>query len=104
MENNALIFATGNKNADFVVYNPYELELTDETPVYSPIVLKDSALWDEIRSQIWSANCRFFFFICRNGILIGDNQDNSGVLCKNLSRHVFDEYLKAFSKQTKSTI
>ena len=93
----SLIFKNGYKNADFIVFNPFNIKLKDEEPMMHEIKLRDNSFWNELRSNAWSSNCRFFFVINENHIIIGNTLDYKAFFCSNLSLKVFDHYLKAFS-------
>lgn len=97
----SLIFQNGIKNADFVVFNPHNLELTEEQPILKEIKLEVNEYWDKIKSLTLSSGCRFFFVLSDNQIVIGNTINDEAFLCKNLSLHVFAEFLNAFSKKPK---
>jgi hypothetical protein len=98
---NGLVFQNGIKNADFVVFNPLNKKLVDEKPFLFEIKLKESSFWSDIKSMVWSSNCRFFFFINENNIVIGNTHDNEGFVCMNLSMNVFKEFQKTFALTNK---
>lgn len=93
-----LVFQNGYKNLDYVVFNPLKIQLTNDKPIFSKIKINDSKFWTEIKSRTWSSNCRIFFVISQNQIVIGNTLNNDAYLCKNLSMQVFEEYMK-FCKQ-----
>lgn len=91
-----IVFKNGIKNADFIVFNPLNIELKDEKPLLQAISLKTSEFWQRIKSVVWSSNCRFFFVVNERHIIIGNVHDNEAFLCSNLSIQVFEEFFKAF--------
>jgi hypothetical protein len=93
---NIFLFQNGIKDADFVVFNPLDVELKNEKPILYVIKLKESNFWQDIKSIVWSTNCRFFFFVNENEIIIGNTHDEDAFLCSNLSMQVFEEFFKAF--------
>lgn len=92
----SFVFQNGIKNANFVVFNPLNIELKDEKPLMHEIKLKETDFWIEIKSMVWSSNCRFFFVVNENHIIIGNTHNNEAFLCNNLSFQVFEEFFKAF--------
>jgi hypothetical protein len=96
----SLIFQNGYKGADFVVYNPLNIELKDEPLVMNEIQLKDNEFWKNLKSLTWSSNCRFFFVINENHLIVGSTLNNDAFLCINLSWRIFEEYLNAFRKRS----
>lgn len=92
----SFIFKNGIKNADFVVFNPLNKELINEKPILHEIKLKASDFWSDIKSMVWSSNCRFFFVVNENHIIIGNTHNDEAFLCSNLSMQVFEEFFKAF--------
>ena len=92
----SFVFQNGIKNADFVVFNPLNIQLKNEKPIIEEIKLKESNFWTDIKSMVWSSGCRFFFVINENHIVIGNAHNNEGFLCRNLSMAVFEEFFKAF--------
>lgn len=92
----SFVFKNGIKNADFVVFNPLNIELKDEKPLMHEIKLKESDFWSDIKSMVWSSSCRFFFVVNENHIIIGNTYNNEAFLCSNLSMQVFEEFFKAF--------
>ena len=95
-DSGSLVFQNGYKGADFIVYNPLNIELKDEPPLLSEIKLKDDKFWNNIKSLTWSSSCRFFFVVNNTHIIVGNTLNNEAFLCENLSWRIFDEYLKAF--------
>lgn len=96
----SLVFQNGYKGADFVVYNPLNIELRDEPPVMNEIQLKDNEFWNNLKSLTWSSNCRFFFVINENHLIVGNTLNNDAFICTNLSWRIFEEYLNAFRKRS----
>jgi hypothetical protein len=92
----SFVFQNGIKNADFVIFNPLNKELVNEKPLLHEIQLKASDFWSDIKSMVWSSNCRFFFVVNENHIIIGNTHDDEAFLCSNLSMQVFEEFFKAF--------
>jgi len=92
----SFVFQNGIKNADFVVFNPLNKELINEKPLLHEIKLKASDFWSDIKSMAWSSNCRFFFVVNENHIVIGNTHNDEAFLCSNLSMQVFEEFFKAF--------
>ena len=92
----SFIFRNGIKNADFVVFNPLNVELKNEKPLLHEIKLNKNDFWTDIKSMVWSANCRFFFVVNKNHIIIGNTNNDEAFLCSNLSMQVFEEFFKAF--------
>lgn len=92
----SFVFKNGIKNADFVVFNPLNKELINEKPILHEIKLKASDFWSDIKSMVWSSNCRFFFVVNENHIIIGNTHNDEAFLCSNLSMQVFEEFFKAF--------
>ena len=92
----SFVFQNGIKNADYVVFNPLNVELKDEKPLLHEIKLKASDFWSDIKSMVWSSNCRFFFVVNENHIIIGNTHDDEAFLCSNLSLQVFEEFFNAF--------
>jgi len=92
----SFVFQNGIKNADFVVFNPLNIELINEKPLLHEIKLKASDFWQDIKSMVWSSNCRFFFVVNENHIIIGNTHNDEAFLCSNLSMQVFEEFFKAF--------
>lgn len=92
----SFVFKNGIKNADFVVFNPLNIELINEKPLLHEIKLKASDFWQDIKSMVWSSNCRFFFVVNENHIIIGNTHNDEAFLCSNLSMQVFEEFFKAF--------
>jgi len=92
----SFVFQNGIKNADFVVFNPLNKELVNEKPLLQEIKLKASDFWSDIKSMVWSSNCRFFFVVNENHIIIGNTHNDEAFLCSNLSMQVFEELFKAF--------
>ncbi len=90
MSHNAYIIRTGEKNKDIVIFNPRCIELQDISPVFVKILLADNDFWKYMKSITWSSNCRYFFCIMSDRIIIGNCHDNEAVLCKNTSQQVFD--------------
>ena len=97
MENN-LVFRIGafKRNADFCVYNPLNIQLSDEPLQLSEITLENNSFLKKVKSYTWSCNCKFFFIINKNNVIIGNTQNNEAFLSHNLSKEVFQEYLNAF--------
>ena len=97
MENN-LVFKIGafKRNADFCVYNPFNIQLSDEPLQLSEITLENNSFLEKVKSYTWSCNCKFFFVINKNNVIIGNTQNNEAFLSHNLSKEVFQEYLNAF--------
>lgn len=93
------IFQNGIKNADFVLYNPMNIKLKDENPIFKRIKLETSDFWNTVKSLTWSVGCRFFFVLNEDYIIIGNTYDNESFLC-NLSMNVFEEYLNYFKCKT----
>jgi hypothetical protein len=91
----SFVFQNGIKNADFVFFNPLNKELLNEKPLLYEIQLKASDFWLDIKSMVWSSNCRFFFVVNENHIIIGNTHNDKAFLCSNLSMQVFDEFFKA---------
>lgn len=92
----SFVFQHGIKNADFIVFNPLNKELVNEKPLLHEIKLKESDFWSDIKSMVWSSNCRFFFVVNENHIIIGNTHNDEAFLCSNLSMQVFEEFFKAF--------
>lgn len=92
----SFVFKNGIKNADFVVFNPLNKELINEKPLLQEIKLKESVFWSDIKSMVWSSNCRFFFVVNESHIIIGNTHNDEAFLCNNLSFQVFEEFFKAF--------
>ena len=99
----SFVFKNSIKNADFVVFNPLKIKLINEKPLLYEIKLKASDFWNDIKSMVWSANCRFFFVINKTHIIIGSTYNDEAFLCSNLSMQVFDEFFKAFDGRTTDT-
>ena len=87
-----LVFKNGINNKDFVVFNPLGIELKNEDPILQKIKLFESNFWSDIKSKVWSSNCRFFFVINKDHIICGNTHDDDAILC-NLSMRVFDVIL-----------
>lgn len=98
---NSIVFKNGIKNADFVVYNPLNIEFTDEELVLTDIELADTPFWQNIKSLTWSSSCRFFYVVSDTNIVMGNTHDNKAVATNNHSRYIFDEFLKAFKSRRK---
>jgi hypothetical protein len=96
----SLVFQNGYKGADFVVFNPLNIELKDELPIVNEIQLKDNEFWNNLKSLTWSLNCRFFFVINENHLIVGNTLNNDAFLCSNLSWRIFEEYLNAFRRRS----
>jgi len=96
----SFVFQNGIKNADFVVFNPLNVELKDEKPLLHEIKLKEVDFWTDIKSMAWSSNCRFFFLVNENHIIIGNTHNDEAFLCSNLSMQVFEEFFKAFGSRS----
>lgn len=96
-----LVFKNGIKNADFVVFNPLNKKLVDEKPLFQEVILKASDFWSDIKSMTWSSDCKYFFVVSENEIVIGNTNDDDAFVCCNLSMQVFEEFFKAykFTKQ-----
>ena len=92
----SFVFQNGIKNADFVVFNPLNKELINEKPLLHEIKLKETDFWSDIKSMVWSSNCRFFFVVNENHIVIGNTHNDEAFLCSNLSMQVFEEFFRAF--------
>ncbi|MBP6566085.1 MAG: hypothetical protein KA270_02895 [Saprospiraceae bacterium] len=92
--NNSFVFDHGARNSGFVVFNPLEIELVDETPVLHEVKIVESEFWNTVKSKTWSCGCRFFFVINTGHIVIGNVHDNEAFICSNLSSQIFDEFLK----------
>lgn len=92
----SFVFQNGIKNADFIVFNPLNKELVNEKPLLHEIKLKETDFWQEIKSMAWSSNCRFFFVVNENHIIIGNTHNDEAFLCSNLSMQIFEEFFKAF--------
>lgn len=90
------LFATGHKHGDFVVFNPMKIELTSAPLELREVVIAESKFWKELKSMAWSANCRFFLTINRDGIVIGNVYDNNA-FASNLTDKVLDHFLKGIS-------
>ena len=91
---NNLVFKNGIKYADFVVYNPLNIDLKNEDFFLHEILLKEDKFWNEIKSMTWSSNCRYFFVINENHIIIGNTLNNKAFL-SNLSLRIFEEFFIA---------
>ena len=92
----SFVFQNGIKNADFIVFNPLNKKLVNEKPLLHEIKLKETYFWSDIKSIVWSSNCRFFFVVNENHIIIGNTHNDEAFLCSNLSMQVFEEFFKAF--------
>ncbi len=90
------VFVNGIKNANFVVFNPLNIELKEQKPLLKEITLNESDFWKKIKSMTWSSNCRFFFVVNETNVIIGNTLNQDGFLC-NLSIQIFDEFFKAFA-------
>lgn len=99
-EESALIFQNGIKNGDFIVFNPYEIELIDIEPRFQPIHLPVDKFWDDLKSMAWSSNCRFFFVVATDKIIVCNVHDNEAFVT-NLSSRVFDVFLNGFGAKSK---
>jgi hypothetical protein len=98
MMSNNFVFKNGIKNADFVVFNPHNIELHNDKPILHRIRLEQSEFWNKIKSMVWSSNCRFFFVVNEHHTVIGNVHDDDAFLC-NLSWQVFEDFFKAFEKK-----
>ncbi|MCO5250758.1 MAG: hypothetical protein M9949_04965 [Candidatus Kapabacteria bacterium] len=95
----ALIFQNGIKNGEFVVFNPLEIELMDVEPLFQPIYLNVAEFWNDLKSMVWSSNCRFFFVVTMDKIIICNVHDNEAFEA-NLSSRVFDVFLNVFGAKS----
>lgn len=94
------VFQNGIKNADFVVFNPLNIEFTNEKPLFQKIILNPSDFWNKIKSIVWSASCRFFFVVNETTIIVGNSYSDEAFSC-NLTGQVFEEYVNYFSRSIK---
>ena len=101
MEEGSLVFKNVINNTDFVLFNPLNIELTAEPPIFHEIKLKEEDdFWTDIKSSVWSSNCRFFFVVNKKFIIIGNTHNDEAFLC-NLSMQVFEEFFNAFGGRCK---
>lgn len=97
---NAHIMLTGHKNADFVVFNPGNAELTDIEPEIDQIKLPENdQFWTDIKSITWSSNCRYFLVVNESSIIIGNTLDNDAFCCQNLSSRFIEIFVNHYSKK-----
>lgn len=88
------VFRTG-KHTDFVIFNPLHITLTNQAPKFEQISLTKNEFWNEIKSITWSVNCRFYFVISEDSIIIGNCYTDNALRC-NQTIKLFDEFLKYY--------
>lgn len=98
--NENYVFKIGVKDSDFVVFNPLKIQFTDEPATYREVKLYENEFWNYLQSAVWSAGCRFFFVVSDNGILLANTHNYQAFLC-NLSKNVFEDFLKFLERNNK---
>ncbi len=96
--NKNYVFKTGIKNADFVVFNPMQIQFTDDPATYREVELDKNEFWKHLQSVVWSAGCRFYFVVSGTHIILGNTLNYQAYWC-NLSTNVFEVFLKFLEKK-----
>ena len=96
---NDLIFITGEKSKDFVLfYLEEEVEIgDDDITFFHEEFNAPEDLLETFRSNTWSANCRFFFVVTKERIMLGNTFDNH-VFVANTTMKFINLFLNAKRK------
>ena len=95
--NKYLFFAVDSKYKDFIVFNADKArELNNETVKEDDIEFIEIKNIDELKSIAWSSNCKWFFVIQSDCILLVNVYKDLAVRCKQKSWEFFRMYLDGY--------
>lgn len=92
------IFQDVPKKINFIVYNPLNVKFNHDNLILQPCKLKQTKLFNKLKSYTWSSNCRFFFIVNKDNIIVANTMNNDGFI-SNLTWKLFEKYLKISSQK-----
>jgi hypothetical protein len=88
------LFMSVDGKRDFLVFNGGEM-LNDEPITNADIEFGIVKNIDKLKSEAWSCDCRWFFIIESNSIVLVNVFEEMIVRCKKKSKRFFEMYLDA---------
>ena len=108
-QNNSYVIGTGENYMtpcervyDFIVFNLLNIPIGDCEATMSEGTLPDSPFWRQLRGITWSCQCRFFFVISDDQIVVGNCLNNNAFI-SNVSIRIFQFFVDtAFERKGSS--